>query len=625
MCGFVGSLFTPSQSPALVGRLPAALGRLAHRGPDGHGELVLPHGLFGHARLSIIDLTDAASQPMQSGDGQITLVFNGEIYNYRELYHEHLQDWPEVNPNSDTSVLLGMYARYGEDLLRHLNGMFAFVIWDARSRTAFMARDRFGEKPLYYASTAVGLTFGSECRALQALHPGALDEIDSVALGAYLHLGSVHAPRTIFRNIRSLPPGHCASVSFDRWSEVRVRRYWRAGSTITPETVANISLDDARAETARLLTQALRSRLVSDVPVGLFLSGGIDSGAICSLAQTVGHTGMTGVFVDFSEAQFSEFAMARLTAQQFGVNMHRIEVTPAEFLGNLDAFFRASDQPTADGFNTYIVADAARRVGGKVWLSGVGGDELFGGYPLFDRMRRLRSLSRMLQSLNSPALLDFLARRKSLPMRVRRALAMGQPGANASRAFQAARAPLPLSMACSLLAVGRRPLDTAYIDEILAAAVPETGDDFQLASVFETQLYMGGQLLRDMDNFSMAHSLELRAPFLDHRLYDFVYQLPAGIKRQGMGKKPLLAGSLANPLPDAVRFAPKRGFTFPLEVWMKSTFNEAFDQVCSDPRIADLLDIDAVRQLWKAYQANQLHWSVVWIPFALGRWLMARP
>lgn len=625
MCGYVGSLFSSPQSPALAGRLHAALDSIAHRGPDGHGELVLPHAVLGHARLSIIDLSDAASQPMQSADGQVTLVFNGEIYNYRELYQAHLRDQAGVNPHSDTSVLLGMYVRYGEAMLPHLNGMFSFVVWDARSRTVFMARDRFGEKPLYYAGDEQQLVFGSECRALQALQPGQLEEIDSTALGAYLHLGSVHAPRTIFRRIRALPPGHCASVAFGRWTDVRPRRYWRVGATVNRDEVARMSLAEARAETSRLLTQALSSRLVSDVPVGLFLSGGIDSGSICSLARTVGHAGMSGVFVDFSETGFSELPTARLTAERFGIDMHRIEIAPAEFLGSLSSFFSASDQPTADGFNTYIVAQAAARVGGKVWLSGVGGDELFGGYPLFDRMGRLRRLSTAMQRFTPPGLLDRLARIDRMPMRLRRALALGRPGANASRAFQAARAPLPLAVAGGLMAQQRRPLDSAYIDELLAAAVPDAGDDFQLASAFETQLYMGGQLLRDMDNFSMAHSLELRAPFLDHRLYDFVYQLPAHLKVGGPGKKPLLAGSLPGALPDEVRYAPKRGFTFPLEIWMKREFDDAFQQVCTDPRLADLLDIQAVKRLWHGYRANQVHWSVVWIPFALGRWLMARP
>ena len=625
MCGFVGAVFLPKRQPELEARLGAALDSIRHRGPDGNGQWVVPHGVFGHARLSIIDLSDAARQPMPSTDGQVVLVFNGEIYNYRELHDLHLQDDHTVNPHSDTSVLLGMYLRYGEGMLAHLNGMFAFAIWDARDRSVLLARDRFGEKPLYFSIDGDTLFFGSECRAIQKLAPGRFESIDSAALGAYLHLGSVHAPRTIFEGIHALPAAHSVRLSLDDLNTIRPTRYWRFGASVNAEGLRGITLEDARAETQRLLELAMSSRLVSDVPVGLFLSGGLDSGSICSLAQRVGHAGMTGVFVDFAEAQFSEHGLARATADRFGVRMHRVEVPQQEFLGSLEPFFESCDQPTSDGFNTYIVSQVAHRFGGKVWLSGVGGDELFGGYPLFERMGRLRSASRWMQALAPQAALDFLAHRDGLPMRLRRALTLGREGSPVARAFQVARAPLPPEVAQRLLAGTRRPLDTGYIDALLHGAAPAAGDDFQYASAMESQMYMGGQLLRDMDNFSMAHSLELRAPFLDHRLFDHVYQLPAEYKLAGSGKKPLLTSSLSLPLPDEVRLAPKRGFTFPLEVWMRREFDEAFDHVCSDTRLAGLLDIAAVRQLWAGYKAHQVHWSVVWIPFALGRWLMGRP
>jgi len=625
MCGFVGAVFLPERQPEIEARIDAALGSIRHRGPDGNGKCVVPHGVFGHARLSIIDLSDAARQPMPSSDGRVMLVFNGEIYNYRELYDLHLQDDGTVNPHSDTSVLLGMYLRYGEGMLAHLNGMFAFAIWDARDRSVLLARDRFGEKPLYFSIDGNTLLFGSECRAIQQLAPGRFESIDSAALGAYLHLGSVHAPRTIFEGIHALPAAHAVRLSLDKLNEVRPTRYWRLGATVDPNGLRGLTLEDARTETQRLLELAMSSRLVSDVPVGLFLSGGLDSGSICSLAQSVGHSGMTGVFVDFAEAQFSEHALARATADRYGVHMHRVEVAQLEFLGSLGPFFASCDQPTSDGFNTYIVSQVAHRFGGKVWLSGVGGDELFGGYPLFDRMGRLRAASRWMQALAPRATLDFLSHQAGLPMRLRRAMTLGKPGNLTARAFQVARAPLPLEVAERLLAAKRRPLDSAYIDALLNGVAPETGDDFQYASAMESQMYMGGQLLRDMDNFSMAHSLELRAPFLDHRLFDYVYQLPTAFKRAGTGKKPLLTSSLALPLPDEVRLAPKRGFTFPLEVWMRREFDDAFDQVCRDPRLAGLLDIAAVRELWAGYRARQVHWSVVWIPFALGRWLMGRP
>jgi asparagine synthase (glutamine-hydrolysing) len=617
MCGIVGAVSRSPEPGTLVERLPLAIAALGHRGPDGQGQLVVPHGAFGHARLSIIDLSEAASQPMTAAGGEVRMVFNGEIYNYKALYAEHLSDHPDVNPNSDTSVLLGMYLRYGADMLPMLNGMFAFAIHDSRHQKLLIARDRFGEKPLFYVATPEMLVFGSECRAIRALVGRQTGGIDPLAIQYYLHMGSVPAPFTIFKDVRALMPAHYAVIDVRTPDRVEPQCYWRMGQTCRDEDYRGLTIEQARESTGERLVEAVRSRLVSDVPVGLFLSGGIDSGAISSLTDTIGHGQMRGVIVDFIEDGYSEYRLGKLTADRFGIDVSRAEVLATDFERYLDGFFRVSDQPTSDGFNTYIVSEAAQRIGGKVWLSGVGGDELFGGYPFFDRIDRLMQGARAMRWL---PLASRLSAQGWLNMRTRRALTLGVPGEPAVRAYQVARSPLPVSEVNTLVRGAEMRLRPDFADALIGLQVPE-GDSFQIANSLESNLYMSNQLLRDMDNFSMAHSIELRAPFLDHRLFDYVYGLPAALKRQGLGKKPLLTSSLPQPLPDEVAHGPKRGFTFPLEVWIREHFESHFIEVLGDSHIAEFLDRDAVQELWSRYLSGQTHWSVVWNLYALARWL----
>jgi len=621
MCGFAGFRDLRSGQPA-ASCLDAALAEIRHRGPDGEGKLLVDEFGFAHARLSIIDLTDAARQPMVDSTGRFVLLFNGEIYNYRELAKAYFPDDHSLNRDSDSAVLLAMYARYGRECLHHLNGMFAFAVVDLAARSVFLARDRFGEKPLYWVNTADCIAFSSELGALRRLMPEADWSIDPEALLLYHAIGSVPAPYTIYRAARALQAA--SWMTFDAQGRYDHGTYWGIAKHHFPPFVNRA---DAIAECKGHLLNAVSSRLVSDVPVGVFLSGGLDSGSILSLSHSLGTDVPEALCIDFPDPRFSEYPLAAQTAERFGARLHRSLVTPAEFNDNLDNFFRSADQPTTDGFNTHFVSMHAKQMGIKVWLSGVGGDELFGGYPSFRRMTRLTRLSTALQHIPLSALGRRLIERW-LPHRHRwaRLANLARPGDPALRAYQSLRNTIPAGMVTDLLSL-RMQLQADHALHVVDGIYPDSAactDDFQRASLFETTVYMASQLLRDIDNFSMAHSIEVRAPFLDHRLFEFAYGLPQTFKSEAGRLKPLLLDALVQPLPQTIASQPKRGFTFPIETWLRHDLASGFESYVLDPQNADFWDLEAVRRLWQAHLAGRVHWSVPWQFYAFARWYRGR-
>jgi len=624
MCGFVGLWSAQKDVRELRPRLRESLASIRHRGPDGNGFFVAPNVQLAHARLSIIDLSSAAQQPMLDASGRWALVFNGEIYNFAQLAAEHLAHDESVNPRSDTSVLFGMYRRYGPDCLHYFNGMFAFAVVDMVEKRLFLARDRFGEKPLYFLRTDDCVVFASEIGAMRALLPERSWQIDVASVARYHLTGSVRAPGTIYRDVKALEPGSWFEIGLGAVS--RQGRYWSIGS------VTNIALqrqqkagvpEDVTERVQFLLKNAVESRLVSDVPVGLFLSGGMDSGSIASLAHTVGKPVTDALCIDFEEARFSEYRLAKSTADRFGVKLHRAVVTEDLFMSGIGAFFAASDQPTTDGFNTYFVSKFAAALGTKVWLSGVGGDELFGGYPSFRRLAVLKLAAQILAPFAPKYAVGYATRLAGDNLKALRLLQLSVPGDAAATAYTVCRNTIPGLFLSQFMS--RSALETFDITVLgSVASYPNTDfctDTFQAAGVMETAVYMGSQLLRDMDNFSMTHSIELRAPFLDHRLYEYVFSLPAAFKQRRGFVKPLLADSLPHPLPLELTSGGKRGFTFPIETWMKASISESFCEFVFVAENEQFWNFEAIRRIWERYQAGQLHWSVPWSFYSLARWL----
>lgn len=607
MCGIAGII--GGAGADAVARMNSCL---AHRGPDDEGvaELRDPAGVIcgaiGQRRLSIIDLSNGGHQPMFAGDGRFAIVFNGEIYNYRELKRELEAAGTRFRSASDTEVILEGLARHGVDFVGRLRGMFAFVHWDRDTRTATVARDRFGIKPLLWARKGNGIAFASELRALRT-SGAAADVIAPSALASYLTWGAVAEPATMLEGATALPAGAVATVTF------------RDGRASDPTIVARyrpLAPGGGRAEhdpvrAASLVRDALRDsvehHLIADVPVAAFLSGGIDSSLVCALAADASTSRLNTFTVVFGEREFDEAPFARAAAKAIGSNHHEIALSADEFLSSLDDAFAAMDQPSLDGLNTFVVSRAVRRAGMKVVLSGLGGDEMFAGYPSF---RRARSLAR-----------GWLGVRALRPLRaalsargVRAAKLAGILGARtpAEAAYVASRLLFPADGA---LGGGT---DTAHD----LAEPPAELSLLQQVSWYELTGYMRNVLLRDSDVFSMAHGLELRVPFVDPVVAAASVAVADDVKLARGRTKPLLVDAIGDRLPREIWDRPKRGFTLPFDRWMRGTLRgEIGDALTSRERLGRVgLDPSAVARTWRGFLDGSVSWSRPWTLYTLVRW-----
>jgi asparagine synthase (glutamine-hydrolysing) len=623
MCGFVGYYSSKQTSFILADRLPSALSAIRHRGPDGEGVYVRNGFGMAHARLAIIDPSESAHQPMVDKEGRFVLVFNGEIYNYRELYVRYCEDDPGVNGSSDTSVLLALYKRFGTACLELINGMFAFAVADLHAKTLFLARDRFGEKPLYWTKHRGQVFYASELKALEVVVSERFGELDAESVGLFHTMGSIPPPKTVYQHVHALRPGCWIRVMED--GHVIEGSYWALERVAgRPECGGKNDSYELLCEYTRAsLLQAVDSRMVSDVEVGLFLSGGIDSGGILAILNALKQTPVKAICIDFPDSPFSEFSAAKTTADHFNASLHRHSISPETFLDGLDDYFAAMDQPTSDGYNTFFVSRAACQLGIKVWLSGVGGDELFGGYPFFTRVANLYRLTRALQLVMPTLAVGVAASACSRRLRAARLLHLADPGDAYARAYQVCRNPVPWRNALLLLAPTLR-AQLHEVSDTMDRYYPYTGalqDDFQRATVMESTMYMRSQLLRDMDNFSMASSIELRAPYLDHRLFEQVIRVPGAFKRRIGRVKPLLVDSLPAALPSSITHLPKRGFTFPMELWLGTQVSQSFEAYVMHRRMEPFYDVPMVRALWAAYRRGRVNSSVIWNLYAFARWL----
>ena len=592
MCGIAGVLTVRPDHISLEAILPAMQQSLKHRGPDDSGRWMQSRRLagFAHTRLSVIDVSNAGHQPMGTAGSGCTIVFNGEIYNYRELRKSLESDGAGFSSNSDTEVVLRLYERHGDDCLPLLRGMFAFAIWDEGKQSCFLARDRFGIKPLYWMEFGGGVAFASELRTL--LGSGlARNGLNPQALCRFFETGSVPEPLTLVEGVHMLEAGVCA-----RWSggELHKRRWWNIEF---PEGNRDMSPQDAAAITRTALEESLKHHFVSDVPVGLFLSAGIDSTALLALTRAAGHKELQTFTIGIDDSATDESAMARCTARHFGTKHCELHLE-AKTGGDLfRSFLNAVDQPTIDGFNTYSVAKLARENGIKVALSGLGGDELFGGYPSFVRLPQLSAVSRALGPLKG-LLGSVLEHLETRPPAVRLGGAL-RNGGTMDQLYDAFRGVYSSRSARQLAEhyTGRKlPLED-QMPSTVSRHFPTTEDEI---SFRELSRYMRNQLLRDSDVMSMAHGLELRVPLVDSGLFSAVSAIPASLRLRP-GKRLLL--DAVPEIPDWIRDRPKGGFLFPYEKWLASPdWRSLF--------VEELRDIPVAPKNW--YQ----RWSV----FVFKRW-----
>lgn len=558
MCGIAGIVCSAELVDQTV-NVHRMVDALRHRGPDGHGITKIgPRATLGHARLSIVDL-EAGAQPMKSRDGRLLITFNGEIYGYRELRNQ--LEYPYAT-ESDTEVILAMYQKSGEDMIRSLPGMFSFAIWDEREHTLFCARDRFGEKPFYYALTSKGdFVFASEIKGILAsgLVEPVLD-LDSVA--HFLRKSYVHPHKTIYSNIFTLPPAHCLTF---RQGQVVVRKYWQF-----PKIELGISLDDAASRLAELLRKAVKKQLVADVPVSGFLSSGLDSTTIMALAAQQG-CGLTAFSFDFENAH-SEADIAEKSAKRYGLNFQRLKVGQFDPVEILQKTINIYDEPFADSSSvpTYLISKAASEFT-KVALTGDGGDELLGGYDYFYRpLLRFEEAKRW----GSNQHFVYLVAKILWRLRIKQA---GLSLFDLGDKMPALREHQDIWQALS----ERRSVFSATEIQVLMARngckiathpTPNFSTKRCMEDVFlyDIETYMAGQILVKTDRASMANGLELRAPFLDVEFAQFALSLPASLKISSSKSKIVLREAFHSLWNDEVSSNRKRGFESPIHDWIKT-------------------------------------------------------
>ena len=565
MCGIAGIL-TREAGPDDRRQVAAMQDALRHRGPDDHGTWQAPSGqaTFANTRLAILDVSRAGHQPMSTPDGRLTITFNGAIYNFKELRRVLQQRGIQFKSNTDTEVILAAYEAFGEGCVDHLRGMFAFAIWDERERTGFLARDRFGIKPLYYQAEAGRLMFASEVRALLASGKVRSD-LDGDAMFAYFRAGSVQEPRTLLKSVRCLEAGHVATW---RDGRLQTRQYWTVSFTTT-----QVPAEPVEA-THDALVDSVRHHFVSDVPVGILMSGGIDSTALVALARQAGVAEVRTFTLSMPGFEADEADRARRTAEHFGTQHEEYRVDAIAGRDLFTGFLRAMDQPSIDGLNTFAVAGFTGGRGMKVMLSGLGGDEIFGGYPSFANVPRLARWNRALAA--APPLRSTLAS-------VLRA--SGDPRHRRLGDFFTQRPTIAAAYATYRGIFTRaesRILTERYSAAPCSADDEDVPDDSRDAtpgdavSRLELSRYVRNQLLRDSDVMSMAFGVELRTPFLDGDLFDAVAGIPAA-ERLASGKR-LLIDAVPN-LPDGVAWRPKRCFQFPFDDWLDQEWQQIFASI----------------------------------------------
>lgn len=600
---------------------------MRHRGPDDDGLVTRGDATLGMRRLSIFDPANG-HQPMATGDGRFHLVFNGAIYNHRELRAGLESAGAAFKTNCDTEVLLAAFARWGEACLPRLRGMFAFAAWDAHEQSLFLARDAFGIKPLYLRHDGSRLLFASELNALLA--SGAVPaEIDPHAVADYLAWFAVPAPRTIWRGIISLRPGECATF---RDGRLEMRTWW-SFRKISGETKPCATRAEFVRELRARLDDTIRAHLLADVPVGAFLSGGLDSSVIAGLMQRASGGRLKTFSIGFEESEFSETALAGEAAGHFGTDHQTAVITGRQAAADLDKILGSFDQPTGDGINTYYVSRAAHAGGVTAVLSGLGGDELFGGYPSF------RDLPRLVRWLpwwhGLPA-----AIREAVLGRLVRCGARGRKLADFLRHAHNAHELAALQRRVFSTIAGRSllhpDLRTGLREEpphhpqlaLLGAEVADAGF-FELVSAWELRTYMADVLLRDSDVMSMRHSLELRVPFVDQPLVEWLWRQPARFKSDRAHPKSVLAAAAADVLPPGVARRKKQGFTLPFAVWMRRELRPFLEETFSAASAArsGFFSPDAVRTLWQGYLAgdDRREWSRIWSLAMLIAFVNRRP
>ena len=611
MCGIAGIL--NKQQPVQPELIRKITGLMSHRGPDAEGFFLDDNLAFGHRRLSIIDLSEAANQPFKDASGRYIIIFNGEIYNFREV-KSRLPDYP-FHTESDTEVILAAYIRWGPQSLNHLRGMYTIAIWDKTDRELFIARDRLGVKPLYYYQKEDQFVFASEIRAILGL--GNICRLHNpVAFSEYFRYQSIGFPHSPIKGIRQMEAGTWMLI---KDGHIRAEKYW-------DPTAANydfnlIDKSQVRQKIKELMLQSVKRRLVSDVPVGAFLSGGIDSSAVVGLMTEAGDAHPNTFTVSFEEKEYDESLYANMVAKKFKTNHTQVNLRPEIMLDELTNALDMMDTPSGDGINTYVVSKAIRKQGIRVALSGVGGDELFAGYPIFDQYIRLQQRNWIWKIPEGwRNIFSGFAGWKGKPGRILQILQSQTPAIeNVYPVFRQLISPHYLQRLTNL---------NEADGSTLAFQLKAKKDNLQKLPFFsqvtaaEYLGYTQQTLLKDTDQMSMANSLEIREPFFDQDLVEFVMSVPDHFKVP-VYPKSLLVESLKPLLPDEIVFRKKRGFLFPWNEWMKKELRSFCEMNIKQMSQREFIQGDALQKFWNQFLSGDtaVRWQEIWLFVVLNYWM----
>jgi asparagine synthase (glutamine-hydrolysing) len=591
MCGILGVFSKKIDTD----RFSRSLELMNHRGPDDNGIFNLSQDLlFGHKRLSIQDLSMAGHQPMQTSCQRYTIVFNGEIYNFKELKNDLRSKGYFFNSDSDTEVILYMFKEYGVDCINLLNGDFAFAVYDKIEKELYIVRDRYGIKPLYYSFVDNELIFASEIRSILCYCP-TKKEKNYQAYHAFLKLGSVPTPLTFFKDIKSLEAGCFLNYANNNLSK---KKYYEYNFTPNKFSYAD-NLDIIKEK----LNKAVKRRLVSDLPVGAFLSGGIDSSIIVALMRNNTSNDIQTFSIDFDDKKYSEGKIAKLVAQKYSTNHNHFIIQPNDLKNNFYSILDSMDSPTIDGVNTFFVSKFTKEKGISVAMSGLGGDEFFGGYSSFKDYGVLNNLKSQLKFIPKEILMilnNFNFNDKS----------------NKFLEFLLSENDSVLQPYLSLKSLMHdKVLNKLFIPEYENFFKDYLIDEINnikfysnenLVSFFESNIYMSNQLLRDSDTMSMAHTLELRVPFLDHTLVNHINTIPGSFKKN----KIMLIDSMKDFMPEEVYKRPKKGFLFPFEEWIrKDLLTEVKDLFFVENEI---FNKKVLQEIWKNFENKKTNWARIW-------------
>ena len=606
MCGIVGIIGLNKEVSS--SKIHDMNKRIEHRGPDAEGFFIEDGIALGHRRLSIIDLSSGANQPLVDHSNRYVIVFNGEIYNYQDVKSELDYNW---SSNSDTEVILAAYIKWGKACLEKLNGMFAFAIWDKVEQELFIARDRLGVKPLYYSFVNGVFVFASEIRSILA--SDILEaKIDANNLSEYLRFLSIETPKTLIKDLFQICPGHYLILKHNGFS---IQRYW----SLLDKPVPNLSNRQEVLKACKShFVDAVKSRMVADVKVGAFLSGGIDSSAVVAVMAGLSKDPIDTFSIVFNEKQYDESEYSQFVANKYKTNHQAFLMKPTDLIPNLDPFFKSMDNPTVDGINTYMISQLVAKTGIKVVLTGIGGDELFAGYVGFERWKSFQKFSWVFKvPIFKPLLSVFNTVKKS------------RASLKLSDIFDSSSADLMAFYANSRSVYFKNELNYLLDKPILKndswLDLNQTKKFPVLSqySIAELSHYTLDVLMKDTDQMSMAWALEVREPFFDYKLIEFVLKLDDKNKFKKGSPKHLFVEAMGDLLPPEIVNRTKKGFTFPWNFWLRNELKPYCQEALDSLSKRQLFKPEGIQYLWNSFLNNKqaLTWLHIWGLVVLEKWM----